>query len=445
MDYYLFSTKSDQPLDSGYISIIRRSLQPVQRLSTLCFFPGTSLSALTRLVNFHVLSLSLSLSFTCASNYICIYVTEHYDFHRHIDSISAFSTNMSSLRDYKPAMAMLALQFSYAVVALSTRAALLQGMNPRVFVVYRQAIATLFMAPMAYLSRVTINQNTYFEGLYLASSSMASAMGNLIPAITFVMASTAGLEKIDLGSVRSVAKILGTIFCVGGAISMALLRGPKLLNTEFLPEKSFLFRSSGGENWLLGCLFLFASACCWSLWLILQVPVSASYPDHLSLSAWMCFLATLQSATFAIFTEPDPEAWNLHSSLEIFCCFFSGAIGSGVSFCVQAWCISKRGPLFSAMFNPLCTVIVTILAALLLHEEIYTGSLVGAIGVILGLYAVLWGKAKDHFDEEEPKLKLQSDDQAQAVKILRDDSCKVDLEEPLLCDKTAEDYASNIH
>ncbi|KAH9654157.1 WAT1-related protein [Citrus sinensis] len=348
---------------------------------------------------------------------------------------------MSSLRDYKPAMAMLALQFSYAVVALSTRAALLQGMNPRVFVVYRQAIATLFMAPMAYLSRVTINQNTYFEGLYLASSSMASAMGNLIPAITFVMASIVGLEKIDLGSVRSVAKILGTIFCVGGAISMALLRGPKLLNTEFLPEKSFLFRSSGGENWLLGCLFLFASACCWSLWLILQVPVSASYPDHLSLSAWMCFLATLQSATFAIFTEPDPEAWNLHSSLEIFCCFFSGAIGSGVSFCVQAWCISKRGPLFSAMFNPLCTVIVTILAALLLHEEIYTGSLVGAIGVILGLYAVLWGKAKDHFDEEELKLNLQRDDQAQAVKILRDDSCKVDLEEPLLCDKTAEDYA----
>lgn len=76
---------------------------------------------------------------------------------------------------------------------------------------------------------------------------------------------------------------------------------------------------------------------------------------------------------------------------------------------------------------------------------LFYNSLVGAIGVILGLYAVLWGKAKDHFDEEEPKLKLQSDDQAQAVKILRDDSCKVDLEEPLLCDKTAEDYASNIH
>jgi hypothetical protein len=55
--------------------------------------------------------------------------------------------------DYKPAMAMVGLQFSYAIVALTTRAALLQGMSPRVFVVYRQAIATLVIAPVAYFSR----------------------------------------------------------------------------------------------------------------------------------------------------------------------------------------------------------------------------------------------------------------------------------------------------
>lgn len=161
-----------QNLTSHWIVDTFRSFEEASSLFNGCqhfvFFPGTSLSALTRLVNFHVLSLSLSLSFTCASNYICIYVTEHYDFHRHIDSISAFSTNMSSLRDYKPAMAMLALQFSYAVVALSTRAALLQGMNPRVFVVYRQAIATLFMAPMAYLSRCVVN---YFSFIFVSTSN----------------------------------------------------------------------------------------------------------------------------------------------------------------------------------------------------------------------------------------------------------------------------------
>ncbi|XP_044471316.1 WAT1-related protein At4g30420 [Mangifera indica] len=353
------------------------------------------------------------------------------------------------LSDQKPALAMLALQFCYAAVGLSTRAALLKGMSPRVFSVYRQAIATLVTVPVAYFSRrksncsmglksfslifltsligVTINQNIYFEGLYLASSSMASAMGNLVPAITFVMATIVGMEKINIKSTRSVAKIVGTLVCVSGAISMALLRGPKLLNSEIIPPQKSLFASGNHETWLLGCLFLFASSWCWSLWLILQVPVSANYPDHLSMSAWMCSLATLQSAILTIFIEPDPEAWNFNSFLEIGCCFFSGIIGSGVSFFVQAWCISKKGPLFSAMFNPLCTVVVTILAALLLHEEIYTGSLIGAVGVILGLYIVLWGKAKDNTGEKEGKEEnLQIDVSSERARYNND------LEEPLL-------------
>ncbi|KAH7545675.1 hypothetical protein FEM48_Zijuj01G0118800 [Ziziphus jujuba var. spinosa] len=244
---------------------------------------------------------------------------------------------MGGIGDYKPAMAMSGLQFAYAGVALSTRAALLEGMNARVFVVYRQAIATLVIAPVAYFSR---------------------------------------LEEVDIRKLRSIAKIHGTVLCVCGAVSMALLRGPKLLNTEHLPGKSLFGSLSEGENLLLGCAFLFASACCRSIWLILQVPISTSYPDHLSLSAWMCFLGTIQSATVTLFLEQDPEAWIMHSSFQLAYCFFVGIVGSGISFFVQAWCISRRGPLFAAMFNPLSTAMVTILAAIFLHEKIYAGGLV---------------------------------------------------------------------
>ena len=60
---------------------------------------------------------------------------------------------MGGFDGYKPAIAMFALQFCYAGVALSTRAALLQGMSPRVFVVYRQATATLVIAPLTYFTR----------------------------------------------------------------------------------------------------------------------------------------------------------------------------------------------------------------------------------------------------------------------------------------------------
>jgi hypothetical protein len=67
------------------------------------------------------------------------------------------------------------------------------------------------------------------------------------------------MEKVDIGSLRGIAKIIGTVFCVGGAISMALLKGPKLLNTEILPPSKAA--SGTGDNWLLGCLSLFGSSC----------------------------------------------------------------------------------------------------------------------------------------------------------------------------------------
>ncbi|KAL5548902.1 hypothetical protein UlMin_004133 [Ulmus minor] len=184
---------------------------------------------------------------------------------------------MGGFDDYKPVVAMVGLQIDYAGTGLSTGATFLQGMNSNVIVVYRQAITTLFIAPIAYFSSVVINQNVYFEGMYFASSSMASAMGYLVPVIPFIIASIFGLEKINIKSLRSIAKILGTLVCVIGAVSMALLKGPKLLNTKLLPAGNSIFGSTGGENWLLGCLFLFASSCCWSIWLIRKYSILHSF------------------------------------------------------------------------------------------------------------------------------------------------------------------------
>ncbi|XP_073157907.1 WAT1-related protein At4g30420 isoform X2 [Henckelia pumila] len=262
-------------------------------------------------------------------------------------------------------------------------------------------------------------------GLYLASSSVASAIANLTPAITFVMAYIIGLEKIDLGSTKSLAKITGTIICIAGAIAMAFVKGPKLLNMEFMPRNSVL-KQEGQETWLLGCLLLFGSACFWSFWLILQVPVSASYPDHLALTAWMCLFAAMQTGTLTLILEHDMNAWKLNSSLQIFSCFLGG-IASAVTFFAQAWCISRRGPLFSAMFNPLGTVVVTVLACVFLHEELYIGSSVGALAVIIGLYIVLWGKAGDKMEDTSRMEKERH-------QTMPADNCRnnIDLEEPLL-------------
>ena len=41
--------------------------------------------------------------------------------------------------------------------------------------------------------------------------------------------------EVNIRSLRSIAKIIGMIFCISRVISMALLRGPKLSSTELLP------------------------------------------------------------------------------------------------------------------------------------------------------------------------------------------------------------------
>ncbi|CAH8355714.1 unnamed protein product [Eruca vesicaria subsp. sativa] len=364
---------------------------------------------------------------------------------------------MGNVEEYKPVMAMMGLQLCYAGVTLSARATLVNGTIPRVFILYRQLFATIFIFPFLYFSRrtkisyldlksfslifmasllgITMNQNLYCEGIYLASSSTGSAMCNIIPALTFLISYLAGYETVNIQNIKGLAKISGTVLCVVGAVSMTLLRGPKILNSEYtLPiEKSLLGDHTDQNMWLIGCLCVFASTLCYSFWLTFQVPVSAYYPDHLSLSAWMCLFGTIQCAVITFFFEKDPNAWMLHSYSEFATCLYAGVTSSALAFTVQAWVISKRGPLFSAMFNPLCTVIVTILASLVLQEELFTGSLIGGLCVIMGLYIVLWGKAEDVMMNQEQRDNLNNSE----VKIQIEYSpstvnCNRDLKNPLL-------------
>ncbi|XP_020597021.1 WAT1-related protein At4g30420-like [Phalaenopsis equestris] len=356
-----------------------------------------------------------------------------------------------------PVFAMISLQFLYASMSIATKATLDKGFSPLIFLVYRQTASSIFLTPitiitmrrkpaertmgkkgfflvfMAAIIGVTLNTNFYYEGLKLASATMASAMSNLIPAVTFLIAAAVGLEKVKLRNIRSMAKVLGTITCVGGAAVMVLLRGQKLLSTDFKGIILSSFLQGAGDQWLLGFFFLVASSTCWSTWLILQVPICKSHLDPLSLSTWMSVISAIQTALLALLIEPDWRVWRADSGLSILICFYTG-VCCAVSYFVQSWCIAIRGPLFSAMFSPLCTVITTISASFLLHEELYIGSLVGAAAIIAGLYAVLWGKAEDinggskesHYDDDNA-IKIRSSEENPPTNISENN-----LQEPLI-------------
>uniref|UniRef100_I1QP29 WAT1-related protein n=1 Tax=Oryza glaberrima TaxID=4538 RepID=I1QP29_ORYGL len=351
---------------------------------------------------------------------------------------------------YGPCVGMVMVQWFYAAVDMALKAAYGMGMRPIVFVAYRQGIAaaTLLLASLAArgwdlrrhiavgapafallfaasLASAT-GQYFYFLGLQLASPSMARATTNLAPGITFAIAAVIGLEKVDLRSSRSLAKIAGTVVCLAGAMAMAFFKGPKLLG-------AVLVAATADDDWVKGGIYLIGNAFCVSIWYILQVPVCRSYLDPLSLATWMCFLATLQCAVMAFFLESNYlEIWKLASIWELPCILYGGVFASGANFFLQSWCISVKGPLYSAIFTPLSAVITTILSTIFLHEELHIGSILGAIAIIIGLYVVLWGKADDAKSEGLTILSNDSkritEPECTGVKV----ECGTNLSVPLL-------------
>ncbi|CAL5064300.1 unnamed protein product [Urochloa decumbens] len=351
---------------------------------------------------------------------------------------------------YGPSVGMVLVQLFYALVDVALKTASRLGMRPIVFVAYRQGIAaaTLLLASLAArgctLRHMAVGarafglifaaslatatgQYFYLKGLLLASPSMARATTNLAPGITFAIAAVIGLEKVDIRSMRSIAKMVGTAICLAGAMFMAFFKGPKLLGAVLV--------SAASSDWVKGGIYLVGNAVCVSIWYIFQVPVCKSYLDPLSLATWMCILATLQCAVMAFFLEPNYlEIWKLNSFWELPCILYGGVFASGANFFLQSWCISLKGPLYSAIFTPLSAVITAILSTLFLHEELHIGSILGAITIIVGLYVVLWGKAEDAKSENPA---IHSDGSKGGV----DSDCidvrvepRTNLSEPLLSD-----------
>lgn len=53
--------------------------------------------------------------------------------------------------------------------------------------------------------------------------------------------------------------------------------------------------------------------------------------------------------------------------------YMQGVVASGIAFAVQIWCIDRGGPVFVAVYQPVQTLVVAIMASIALGEEFYLG------------------------------------------------------------------------
>jgi len=325
----------------------------------------------------------------------------------------------------KPYIAMISLQFGYAGMNIMTKVSLNGGMSHYVLVVYRHAIATVAMAPFAFLverkvrPKLTfkifclifalallgpvIDQNVYYAGLKLTTPTFSCALSNTLPAMTFVMALLFRMEKLSIKQVRSQAKIVGTLLSVGGAMLMTLYTGP-IVHMFWSPHPHQHHHDSSvksasdisDKDWITGSLLIIASCLAWAAFFVLQAFVSKTYTAQLSLTTLICFLGTLQSAALTLVVEHKPSVWALGWDMNLLTAVYSGVVTSGIAYYVQGLCMDLKGPVFATAFSPLMMIIVAVMGSIILAETIHLGSVVGGILIVAGLYAVLWGKVKDH-------------------------------------------------
>ncbi|XWS61474.1 hypothetical protein CRYUN_Cryun07bG0128700 [Craigia yunnanensis] len=348
------------------------------------------------------------------------------------------------MKNYGFFVAMIVVQFAYGGSNILIKIAIERGLNQFVFVVYRHIIAMFLLGPLAYVLErkerpslsvsvfgkifllsslgTTIHLNVYYAGLAYTSPTVATALSNIIPSLTFLMAVFLRMEKVKIKSASGGAKVLGALICIGGSLIFSFWRGGFQLKGFVNRPLMNIYSTNGShgecrhgkESWIKGSALILVSYIAWSGWLILQATVSKVYPAQLSLNVLICFIASLQSSVLALFFARNPLLWKLEWNVQLLTIIYCGVVLSALIYYLQTWCISNKGPVFAAMFTPLLVVIVAIFSAIVFAERLHLGSLVGAFLIILGLYFVLWAKRKDSFvsgntqDGDDKKLVIST-------------------------------------
>ncbi|XP_022726180.1 WAT1-related protein At5g40240-like isoform X4 [Durio zibethinus] len=262
-----------------------------------------------------------------------------------------------------------------------TKAAMSNGVNKYVLIVYSNALSSLVLLPCSFIFHRSVHlpstsSNLYrlifllaligcvgqlcgYAGIQYSSPATATAMLNLVPAFTFILAIIFRMEQLEWRSTSSQAKFLGTVISITGAFVVTFYKGPIILSTQSLVVLPHQLLFSPQLNWVLGGLLLAAEAFINSAWYIIQAIVAITFR---------------------------------------------------ISLC--SWCLWKAGPLYVSMFKPLAIIFAAVMGIVFLGDVLCLGSVIGAIIIVTGFYAVLWGKAKEEkMGEESGVESLESSSQ----------------------------------
>lgn len=203
------------------------------------------------------------------------------------------------------------------------------------------------------------------------------------------------MEKLDFRLRSSLAKSIGTMVSIAGALMVTLYKGPPITFAASPHNLHHELHASVQSNWLIGGLLLVAACFCFALLLIVQTWIMKEYPAVLMQTLICCIIVTIQIATVSLVAEKDPNAWRLRPDIELIAIGYSALFGIAIRSVVHTWACNKKGPVYVSLFKPLGIVIALVMGVAFLGDTLYLGSVVGAAVISTGFYSVIWGKAQE--------------------------------------------------
>ncbi|KAL6960639.1 hypothetical protein U1Q18_038403 [Sarracenia purpurea var. burkii] len=324
-------------------------------------------------------------------------------------------------REVVPLTAMVTMECTNVGLNTLFKAATLKGMSYHVFVVYAYALAALLLLPSPFFSfrsrelpplsfsvawKIFLlgligctSQIMGYTGINYSSPTLASAISNLVPAFTFILALLFRMEKVSLRSSSSQAKIIGTIVSISGAFIVTLYKGRPIGPTPSPSISLHQLLPSPHSNWVIGGVFLMAEYILVPMWYIAQAQIMKEYPAELTVVFFYSLCVSILAAIVGVISEPNTSAWRIRFDITLVSILCSGIFGSFLNNVVHTWVVRLRGPVYVAMFKPLSIAIAVAMGVMFLDDTLYLGSIVGATIISFGFYTVMWGKAKEEMAE----------------------------------------------
>uniref|UniRef100_A0A0E0L6V0 WAT1-related protein n=1 Tax=Oryza punctata TaxID=4537 RepID=A0A0E0L6V0_ORYPU len=349
-----------------------------------------------------------------------------------------------------PVIAMLALNVVAAVLVSLVKVAMDGGLNPLVLVTLQQLTAAIFLGPIAYFKErksrpkltleifaylfvsaalgAALRQYMIFVALRYTTATFVTAFSNIAPVLTFLLAILTRSESLDLRRKTGIAKLVGTLISVAGAMVLTFYKGVAVTHTTKIHSSSSQLHhgaaaaaeaAMSSRNWTLGTVAILGNCVCLSCWFLLHSRLAKKYPHVYSCNAFMCMFSFLQVAIVGLSTQRNVSVWIVRTKFHILTILYAGVVGCGLSFVLLTWCIEKRGPVFVAAFIPVVQIIVSVIDFTVLHEQLFLGSVLGSVLVIGGLYLLLWGKRQEalHLPPKVAEHDKEQQQQQQQVQL----------------------------